>query len=343
MLGLHEELWELELSDEQKSDMVNMAEHLVSEYEKSEDTVQYHNDIYKWHDQYEGILPAKDYPWEGCANYHVPITEMNVNAYYSRIIRRFRGMDYLKVKQYREIKDRAILTQRYLRYLFIKKIGWVDLGMTVFRDIIKYGTGIFCTTFDFTERKKKAVVPRTKMEEQIDPFTKEKIQIPGVDYVIEEHTYFDMKPKVEWVDLLDYFRSDDSDRFAVPAWEARRIWKSAVDLWQLGNSEEFDKENTMALLRKELESQEMSETNPKKKGVEYLNERELIEWWGWMRIEKDPLSEPVRLVLWYDRKSRKFLKAIRFPYFFDESNFTIINFERRANTWRGRGICEKLE
>jgi len=344
LLELHEELWDLELDVATQERLVREAEHLVDSYEKDGETVEWHHNLIEWDHQYEGILPPKDYPWEGCANYHVPITEMNVNAYYARIIRRFRGMDYLRVKAYKEIQERAILTQRYLRYLFLKKLQWVDLGMTTFRDIIKFGTGVYCTTFTFEERKKRVVVPKIKIKKTKDPITGAEIPEEELYYAIEEHIYYEMAPKVEWVSLFDYFRSNDSDRFATPVWEARRIWKSAVDLWKLGNEEEYDPDNVKDILMKDLDKlNESISINEKRKGVEYLPERELIEFWGWMRLTDDPLAEPQRIVLTYDRKSKKFLRAIRFPYFFDESNFTIINFERRANTWRGRGICEKLE
>lgn len=343
LLDLHEELWDVTLDEQDQKRLVDEVDHMISAYEKDPETVEWQQNLLDWDDQYEGILPDKDYPWEGCANYHVPITEMNVNAYYSRIIRRFRGMDYLRVKAYKEIQDRAIFTQKYLRYLFLKKLGWVDLGMSTFRDIIKFGTGVYITTYQFKERKKRVVVPKTEIRKVKNPLTGEEDGIPEISYVIEEHTYFDMTPKVEWVDLFDYYRSNDSNPFATPTWEARRIYMSAVDFWKAGNEEDFDKDNVRSILKKNLEKQEDQGIIPEKRGVEYLPERELIEFWGYLRLDKDPLAEPERVVFTYDRQSKKFLKVIRFPYFFDESNFTIINFERRSDTWRGRGICEKLE
>ena len=173
LLDLHEELWDIKLTKKDQDRLVNEVDYLINGYLKDADTIEWHNKLLEWEDQYEGILSSKDYPWEGCANYHVPITEMNVNAYYSRIIRRFRGMDYLRVKAYKEIQERAILTQKYLRYLFLKKLGWVNIAMTTFRDIIKYGTGIYITTFQFKEKKKRVVIPKAKDIKIRNPLTGE--------------------------------------------------------------------------------------------------------------------------------------------------------------------------
>lgn len=340
LLGKYEEIWELDLDKEQEDRLLNIISKAVDNYESN--TKDFREQLYNWDDQYEGVLQPKTFPWEGCANYHVPITELNVNSLYSRVIKRFRTMEYLRVKAYRDNKDRALLTQKYLRYLFEKKMKYTDLLMSVGRDILKYGSGVFITTWDYYERTKKMVVPKQKQKKVgTDPLTSQPIYDMVTEYVIEEQTTLCQTPKIEWVDLTDYMRSEESNRFVEPTWEARRIWMSATEFYQKAQHNEYNQKEVVKII-----NDEFSKLPEDQQLVAKLNEREIIEWWGWITLdepEDDELIEPERIVFTYDRKAKKILKVMRFPYFFDESNFTVINMERRSTTWKGRGMCQKLE
>lgn len=340
LIDKYESIWELDLDKEQEDRLFRIISKAVDNYETN--TKSDREDIYKWDDQYEGILSPKTFPWEGCANYHVPITELNVNSLYSRVIKRFRTMDYLRVKSYKETKDRSLLTQKYLRYLFEKKMKYTDLLMSTGRDILKYGSGVFITTWEYYERKKKCVVPKPKTRKITDPMTNEKIEVDdGFEYVVEEQSTLEQTPKIEWVDLVDYFRSEESNRFVEPTWEARRLWVSATELYHRARKHYYDEDEVTKIL-----SEELKKLPEDQKFVDKINEREIIEWWGWITLDEssdDELVEPERIVFTYDRKAKKILKVMRFPYHFETSNFTVINMERRSTTWRGRGMCQKLE
>jgi hypothetical protein len=340
LLEKYEEIWDLELNKEQKDRLLRLISTAVDHADTN--AKEFREEIYRWDDQYEGVLPTKTFPWEGCANYHVPITELNVNSLYSRVIKRFRTMEYLRVKAYRDNKDRSLLTQKYLRYLFEKKMKYTDLLMSVGRDILKYGSGVFITTWEYFERSKKMVVPKTK-EKVVgkDPFTGADITETITEYVIEEQTTLEQHPKIEWVDLIDYFRSEETNRFVEPTWEARRMYLSSTEFYHKACKHEYDEDEVAKIV-----NDEMSKLPDDQKFVDKLTEREIIEWWGWICLDeptKNELAEPERIVFTYDRKAKKILKAMRFPYFFDESNFTVFNMERRATTWKGRGMCQKLE
>lgn len=334
------ELWELDLDKDQKDRLLRIISTAVDNYETA--SKDFRQEIYKWDDQYEGILPSKTFPWEGCANYHVPITELNVNALYSRVIKRFRTMEYLRVKAYRDNKDRALLTQKYLRYLFEKKMQYTDLLMSVGRDILKYGSGVFITTWEYYEKKKKVVVPKQKQKKVgQDPMTGQVVYDTFTEYVVEERTRLEQTPKIEWVDLIDYFRSEETNRFVEPVWEARRIYMSPSEFYHKAQKEDYDIDEVTEII-----NTEMRKLPSDQQFINKLSEREIIEWWGWINLEEstdDSFSEPERVVFTYDRKAKKILKVMRFPYLFDESNFTVINMERRATTWKGRGLCQKLE
>lgn len=334
-------IWELDLEKKEKDRLLRIIKKSVDAFEGN--TKSEREDIYRWDDQYEGVLQDKHFPYEGCANYHVPITELNVNALYSRVIKRFRTMDYLRVKSYKNTKERSLLTQKYLRYLFEKKMKYTDLLMSTGRDILKYGTGVFITTWEYYEKKKKCVVPQPKTRTITDPLKNEKIEIDdGVEYVVEEQTTLEQTPKIEWIDLTDYFRSSESNRFAEPTWEARRIKVMPAELYRRAIKNDYDEEVVAEIINEALKQLPEGQ-----QFVDRLGEREIIEWWGWITLN-DPKSdkelvEPERIVLTYDKKAEKVLKVMRFPYLFDNSNFTVINMERRSTTWRGRGMCQKLE
>jgi hypothetical protein len=340
LIDQYESIWELDLKPEQEDRLLRVIGNAVDSFEKN--TESFRKEIYKWDDQYEGVLLPKVFPWEGCANYHVPITELNVNSLYSRVIKRFRTMDYLRVKSYKETKERSLITQKYLRYLFEKKMKYTDLLMSVGRDILKYGSGVFITTWDYYERTKTVVVPRQK-EKKVgeDPYTKAPIMDTITEYVIEEQSTLEQTPRIEWVDLTDYFRSEESNRFVEPSWEARRLWVSATEYYHRAQKKYYDPDVVNKILAEELKK-----LPDDQQFVDRCGEREVIEWWGWMTLEestKEKIAEPQRIVFTYDKKAKKILKVMRFPYLFDNSNFTVINMERRSDTWRGRGMCQKLE
>lgn len=334
LLEKYQELWDLKLSDKKKEQLLSVISKMVDDYEK--ESGEFKEQLYKWDDQYEGILPSKIYPHKGCANYHDPITEMNVNAIYSRTIRRFRDFSYLRVKQYKSNKDRSLITQKYLRFLFAKKLDYINLLMSTLRDPIKYGSGIYITTWNIEEKVKKVVEPVVKQEKVGEDLDGTPIMVDKTEFEIKEYKRYKYQPKIEWVNLLDYFRSDDTNTLEEPTWEARRIWKSAVKFQQAAQCEGYDEDNVDEILRDSLN---LANT----KSIENLNEREIIEWWGWIRLTDDPTDFPERIVFTYDRKAKKFLKVQRFPYLFDESNFSSVCLERRSHDWRGRGVCQKLE
>ena len=340
LIDKYESIWELDLEKEQEDRLLRIISKSIDDYETN--SKEFREDIYKWDDQYEGVLDPKTFPWEGCANYHVPITELNVNSLYSRVIKRFRTMDYLRVKSYKETKERSLITQKYLRYLFEKKMKYTDLLMSTGRDILKYGSGVFVTTWEYCEKTKKVVVPREKTKKVgEDPLTKEPITDTFIEYVIEEQSTLDQTPRIEWVDIIDYFRSEESNRFVEPTWEARRLWVSPTELCHRAKKNYYDQEIVDKILAEEL-----NKLPSDAKFIDRLSERELIEWWGWISLDEskeDSVSYPERIVFTYDRKAKKLLKVMRFPYLFENSNFTVINMERRSTTWRGRGMCQKLE
>jgi len=340
LIDKYESIWELDLEKEQEDRLLRIISKSIDDYETN--SKEFREDIYKWDDQYEGVLDPKTFPWEGCANYHVPITELNVNSLYSRVIKRFRTMDYLRVKSYKETKERSLITQKYLRYLFEKKMKYTDLLMSTGRDILKYGSGVFVTTWEYCEKTKKVVVPREKTKKVFeDPLTKEPITDTFIEYVIEEQSTLDQTPRIEWVDIIDYFRSEESNRFVEPTWEARRLWVSPTELCHRAKKNYYDQEIVDKILAEEL-----NKLPSDAKFIDRLSERELIEWWGWISLDEskeDSVSYPERIVFTYDRKAKKLLKVMRFPYLFENSNFTVINMERRSTTWRGRGMCQKLE
>ena len=78
--------------------------------------------------------------------------------------------------------------------------------------------------------------------------TGEEIEVDsGIEYVIEEEVRLDQRPKIEWVDLCDYFRSEETNRFVEPVWEARRLWMSPVEFYHAAKKNGYDEDNVESL------------------------------------------------------------------------------------------------
>src|SRR2546426_7479393 len=55
-------------------------------HEALDDRSSWESRLAEWEDQYYGVMPEKDFPWPGAANFHVPLTMMGVETYKPRLI-----------------------------------------------------------------------------------------------------------------------------------------------------------------------------------------------------------------------------------------------------------------
>ena len=83
----------LELTDEQKSRLKGWLKSRLNEWKQ--DTAELHQRLEEDNDLVEGVVMETDFPFEGCSNVHVPVTEMYMEVYKSVEKRSILGADLL--------------------------------------------------------------------------------------------------------------------------------------------------------------------------------------------------------------------------------------------------------
>lgn len=64
-----------------------LSDHLAA----IDDRTEWESRLVEWEEQLHGIMPPKDFPWPGAANFHVPLTMMGVETYKPRLIEAVMG------------------------------------------------------------------------------------------------------------------------------------------------------------------------------------------------------------------------------------------------------------
>src|SRR3990167_1646934 len=90
---------ELDLSREllprlNEEDERELAGLILSDYRAAIlDRTEWEQNLAAWENQYHGILPTKTEPWEGCANFNVPLTMLGIETLKPRLIESVLGED----------------------------------------------------------------------------------------------------------------------------------------------------------------------------------------------------------------------------------------------------------
>ena len=115
---------ELDLSREllprlNEEDERELAGLILSDYRAAIlDRTEWEQNLAAWENQYHGILPTKTEPWEGCANFNVPLTMLGIETLKPRLIESVLGEDPMVRAIPTEATDEetAERTERFLNW-----------------------------------------------------------------------------------------------------------------------------------------------------------------------------------------------------------------------------------
>jgi len=112
-----------------------------------------------WNDQYEGVLPAKDDPWPGCANLHVPLTAWQIDTCKSQLVRTICGTKPIWRVEGEEAGDQspAHNWELWLDYLADRHLGIEGIIAELCLGVLKHGTAIAKLIWDRREDRLRSL------------------------------------------------------------------------------------------------------------------------------------------------------------------------------------------
>ena len=114
------------LSEEDEHELAGIV---LSDYRAAIlDRAEWEGRLAEWENQYLGVLPEKTEPWEGCANFHVPLTMLGVETLKPRLIQSVMGEDPIvrAIPTENTDEERAERTERFLNWQLRNEIGGLE-------------------------------------------------------------------------------------------------------------------------------------------------------------------------------------------------------------------------
>jgi len=306
------------------------------------DKIDEHNKLY------EGNLPAKTFPWDGCANVNVPLMQWVIDTYHSHINEVILGVSPITLIAPMEPgdRDRAQIHEKLLDNMYSSRMHLESVADMLFLYALQFGTAI--------AKEPWREEYRTVWDEQpiIDEFGQPQIDMSTGEVMTELVEFEEPKysgPKVEFVDLRNFViypttvpeiesASLVGDKYRLTPDEVRKKIKSGY----------FDKEPSEELLLRS--DNELSQTDEHSSDVqndfEGLDSQDFEELWFWEVItgydyNGDGLNEECVVTL--ESTTGTIVRATRFPYWHGRRYYISFRPFPRPGRFFGRGLCGILE
>ena len=180
------------------------------------------DDIDDYIETYEGRLPGKSFPWEGCSNIQVPLTQTSVETIYSRIINAIFNVEPFwmvrPVSDSLDAYDKSKSLERFLQYVSVHVLDMYSVCQNWFLDSIKYGTGVIEVCW---ERKHQYRYKR------------------HLDEVIKERKLIYNGPKVKSIALDDFYLPAGVDCIANSPWVGKGFYLTWPELKMMEEEGEY--------------------------------------------------------------------------------------------------------
>lgn len=277
-----------------------------------------------WRKNYEMVADEKSFPWQGSSNLKEPVTEIAVDAIWSRLDRNLLAYDPLFLVEpfFSDDEDLKHSARKYERF-----IDW-DFDNNILNAYKVLSDWLFSSTLDGCSfiklswlRKVYALRSRA-----------------GKKIIIRD------APQFSYLDLLDVIFPAHA-QFVDETYIAQRLWLSLNDLiirkekfgYKIpdGLGEWVSKEDKDEFEREVFSVEGIEQ--PRKYNP-YLPSHMLFEWWGEYRIKGKLI--PIVATVFY--KERKLARAIINPFRNLIKPFVSISVWPRPGRILGRGIGQKL-
>lgn len=135
------------ITEKRAQEIVDRLHELIEQSE--EGRADYLEDLEKYADVYEGRLTVKTKPWPGCSNVQVPVTQINVEAIFAKMMGAvFNNEPFWNVRpmmNHPEIYEGSKSVERFLQYASTHILDMYNVCSDWFLYCIKYGTSMLYT------------------------------------------------------------------------------------------------------------------------------------------------------------------------------------------------------
>jgi len=304
-------------------------------------------------DQYDGVVETKDFPWEDCSNLHIHITSMTVDVMKTKAKAQMFVSPMMLVKplpgQVGEgLYPKLALKEKFMDYKAQEELDIEEKLDPILQDAINIGTGIG-KLFYSRRIERDALVSRV-----YDP-TEDDIENFKLDYADDEGTaaykrylkdlergisvevwavsdeVLEDNPKISYVKLEDlYLRPDivDIDNQREISERLTYTWRELVDHVKQGyfNLGESVLEDLKAKYEKDF----------------HKRIYEAYETICYYDYEKTDTPKKI-VVTWLKEEGDYLLRAITFPYLHRKAYYVPYYIKKRADSFYGDGIAERLK
>lgn len=323
----------------------------------------------RWNDLVEGIREPTDFPWEGAANLHIPLIEIQMNIIHSAVRQTMLKNDNLWVGEYYGT-DNDMLTQMLIVENFLNFKSRTELSLpAVLSDftwsVLKDGTVIAQITWVDEREPRTLFVEYKSIEEFQEAFPsasdsgikeEQYIQIleqlnkgKPVEIEQEEERIVYRGPLVSLVELNDYvmypmtavetrFSDLCGKRFRIPL---SSIYCSEKQGW-------YKKGSGDAIKKGALKGADQTDFYTSQRDLtegisRAIDSKDITLYDGIHRFDlnEDGINE--KYVFCYEESSDTLLAYWKYPYEHGRDCYIPIRFKKRPNRFLGRSLPEQLE
>ena len=319
-----------------------LSKHVKDELDKEESNqLRLTSNIKKWQRQYKGKKRPKSRPWNQCANIAVPLTRVNIDTVFVRIVDAiFNRRRPIVVKAKKpEFMDLARQTEEALDWLLTNVIKLRQKLLDPLLQQLKIGTAVLYLTW---ETKNRTIYRYSDWKERLDPRVK-KYKSGSARIVKDIQTIYE-GPNIYPVPRENFVISSDAadidDAYIVGFRKNYR--KSEIDVnvkrgvWR--------KEGADKILSPDAYSEnEETRADNQSKDLEKTDWSKPYEVWTlWIKFDVDGDGEPDDIMVTIHQETGAILRAIYTPTFTGQRPFVKLVGYPTEYAFDGEGYCEVL-
>ncbi|MDR7534554.1 MAG: hypothetical protein QN162_14630 [Armatimonadota bacterium] len=316
-------------------------------------------DLQEWWARYEGLPPVRELPFEGAANFRVPLSKWAVDAIHARLVAGLTTVrPYSRVEPLEPEETQAAADlEEFLDWCKEHELGFELFLDDYLLNAAVEGTAVAYLTWERRERHRLA-------QETVDQFdeTGEFDQITGqpilkrtrVPVLVDQPDVVEEGPRLDLIPLVDFLVADwRRKRLDEQPWVAHRTRLYAHELRALREQDGYFADAIDELLQGGG-SQYTEGTKPphvasleERTGIaEQLSPRADRRWWeiwvitAWYDSDAD--GKPERVIFEVAMPQRRLIRALKFPYIHGQPPYILCSLIPRPNHVLGRSLVGDL-
>lgn len=311
-------------------------------------------DIQEWWERYELVPPNRELPFEGAANYRVPLTKWAVDSIHARMMAGLTTIrPYFRIEAL-EPTDmaRSSRVEDFLDYSAEHELFFVEWLDDALLNAEVEGTAIGFLTWE--DRQEHVFVEEIEERQEAvkDPDTGQVItdglgqpvsRVVRESKIVERDIVTYRGPRLELIPLLDFVVGDRTRKdLRDQPWMGHRTRLYRTELQQLKGGEGYFDEAIESLLsgggnQKTEGGTQTANPTPRMKMLDQFEVWSILGWYDW-----DQDDEPERVVMEIVMPQKVLIRLIKFPYLHNRPNYMALRLLPRSQDFYGRSLVADL-